>query len=212
MAIPVSKGNPVNPPANRLDQYEFADGRVGFAWTGSYCGPKPSSVEMDILGHPVRIPLDGPVLPCRKGSTSQLIPGTFAPPGEAVEPAPVSWKALRLRLVIPARVEQKPIPLQLVVTNTGQNAVSLADPCPTYTGNTSVDVGGDISAIGGPGGNLCDVPRVIQPGTSVTITLPSMEFPTFSDLPRTHVSSGDPVQVIFSMAGVPPVTATSQVR
>lgn len=213
IAIPVSKGNLVNPPANSpIDRYEFADGRIGFAWTGSYCGPEPASVEMDILGSPVRIPLHGAVLPCVPGASSQLIPGTFAPPNEAVEPAPVEWQALKLRLVIPARVEQKPIPLQLVLTNTGTRPVTLADPCPTYTGVTSVDVGGNISAIGGPGGDLCDAPRVIQPGKAVTITLPPMEFPTFSDLPRTHVSSGDPVRVIFSMSGVEPATAMSQVR
>jgi hypothetical protein len=213
LAIPTVKGNPVNPSySSRFAGFSFSSGHVGFAWTGSYCGPKPSSIEISILGRPVRVPLGGPGLPCQHGASGQLIPGTFGGLDQAVEPAPVSWQALKLQLVLPARVEQQPIPLQLVVTNTGSMPVVLANPCPTYTGMTTVDVNGNISGIGGPGGNLCDAPRVIEAGRSVTITLPSMEFPTFSDLPRTYVSSGDPVQVTFSMAGVEPVTATSYVQ
>jgi hypothetical protein len=217
LPVTISKGNPTNPAGSkRPDIAEYAGNvLIGFAWTGSYCGPPATGVRVTILNRTVIAPLHGPAPACRKGKSSALVPGVLKEPGQAVEPAPLAWQALRARIVLPATTGQQPIPLVVVLTNSGRLRVTLADPCADYITTTSLAHGPygrqAVSQYGG-GGDLCGRPRVVKPGIPLTLKLGLLDFPAFSDLPRTPVVAGDPVTVTWSMAGVPEATATTHIR
>jgi hypothetical protein len=211
-----SAGNPTNPAGSKRPDIAEYSGNVlmGFAWTGSYCGPSATSVQVSVATYTLRIPLRGAVPSCQKGQGSQgseLIPGVLKQAGAAVEPAPVAWGALRARVVLPATVGQAPIPLEVVLTNSSKNAVSLADPCPDYLTTASLSAGGAVSVYGG-GGDLCGRALVVKPGVALVLKLGTLQFPAFSDLPRTKVTPGDPVEVTWEIAGVPMATATALIR
>ena len=213
--VPISKGNITNPPYLRSGFAEQSGQiRMGFAWSGSYCGPPAKNVALTIGGNNfLVIALSGPSPSCMSGhGDSVLVPGVVGGLDTAVEPPPVAWKALTAKVVLPKSVLQVPIPLTVVLTNTGRTPVSLVSPCANYVTNTRIDVGFISTEIGGSPGDLCGSPLTVLPGKPVTLRLPSLAFPTFSDTPRTHVSSGDPVTVTWSIAGVPPATATTHVR
>jgi len=215
--IPVSAGNLTNPAGSKRPDIAQYAGRLvmGFAWTGSYCGPPATSVRVTVLFRNVLVPLHGPSPACRKeASSSTLVPGVLKEPGEAVEPAPIAWRALRARLVLPATTGEGPPPLVVVLTNSGKAPVSLAEPCPDYITTTSVAAGrghGNVSVYGG-GGDLCTHSLIVKPGTPLTLKLGTLPFPAFSDLPRTKLVSGDPITVTWSMAGVAEATATAHIR
>ena len=78
-------------------------------------------------------------------------------------------------------------------------------------GPRSVRTPGRLPVYGG-GGDLCSRPLVVKPGVPLTLKLGLLDFPAFSDLPRTKVVRGDPVTVTWSMAGVPEATATTHIR
>jgi hypothetical protein len=72
---------------------------------------------------------------------------------------------------------------------------------------------GEIGAgFGSPQANLCDQPRTLPPGTSVTLSLPSLALPTTATVPLLRVKRGDLVSLNWSIAGVPTATATSRIR
>jgi hypothetical protein len=218
-ALPVvlSHGNPVNPAGSKRPDIAQYAGNVlmGFAWSGSYCGQQAISVRVTIVSRKVLIPFQGPVPSCRKGVSGTLVPGVLKEPGQAVEPAPVAWGALRARVVLPAATGQAPIPLVVVITNAGKVPVSLADPCPDYLTTTSLahgKAGHQAISVYGGGGDLCGHPLVVKPGVPLTLKLGTLAFPAFSDLPRTPTLPGDPVTVTWSMAGVPEASATTHIR
>ena len=218
-ALPValSGGNPTNPAGSkRPDIAQYAgDVVMGFAWTGSYCGPATVSVRVTVLFRNVLVPLHGPAPTCRKGGASTLVRGVLKEPGEAVEPAPLAWKSLRARIVLPATMGQGSIALVVVLTNSGKAPVSLADPCPDYLTTTSLahgPYGRQAISVYGGGGDLCSHALVVKPGNPLTLNLGTLAFPAFSDLPRTPTVPGDPVTVTWSMAGVPEASATSHIR
>ncbi len=229
LRVAAGRGNTVNPPPTE-DTFSFGvstgrlpSGRhapdlsstgalIGFAWSGTYCGPAAASVEMTIQGRPVRAAISGPRLACRQPASSVLVPGTLGGAGQGVVPAPVSWRALRARLVLPATFTPGPIPVVVVVSNTGREPVTLSDPCPTYVARGTLRSADGESGFGLPFANLCDLSRVIAPGKSVTLRLPSMEFPTTKIFPQLKVRSGDLLTVTWSIAGVPTATATSRIR
>jgi len=217
LSVPRSSGNLTDPAGSkRPDIAEYAGNVVmGFAWTGSYCGPAAASVRVTVLSGSVLIPLQGPVPSCGEGSTGSLVPGVLKEPGLAVEPAPVAWRVLRARIVLPATTGEGPIPLVVVLTNSGKEPVSMADPCPDYLTTTSLAHGAEghqaISVYGG-GGDLCSRALIVKPAAPLTLKLGVLAFPAFSDLPRTPTVRGDPVTVTWSMAGVPEATATAHIR
>jgi hypothetical protein len=217
LPVPLSRGNLTNPAGSKRPDIAEYGGNVvmGFAWTGSYCGMAATSVRVTVLTRDVVVPLRGPVPTCRKGVASALVPGVLKEPGQAVEPAPVAWRALRARVVLPSTMGQGPIPLVVVLTTSGKVPVSFADPCPDYLATTSLAHGPDghqaISVYGG-GGDLCGRALVVQPGGGLTLKLGTLAFPAFSDLPRTPVLPGDPVTLTWTIAGVPMATATSPIR
>jgi hypothetical protein len=229
LKVPVSKGNTVNPPAS-MDTYYFGSAagqlsygrhvpdltanvaRIGFAWSGTYCGPPAASVEVKVQGGWLVSPLTGPQPACRHHASSSLIPGALGGHGQAVVPAPVSWRALHARLVLPTTFSPGAIPVVVVLTNTGSEPVPLSDPCPTYVARGTLDSSGWSSGFGLPDANLCGEPGTIPPGKSMTFTLPSMDFPTTKIFPQLHVKSGDLLRLTWSIAGVPPATATTHIR
>jgi hypothetical protein len=215
LQVHASKGNTTNLPYLRSGFAE-QDGtvRVGFAWSGSYCGPVAKSVAVNVGGNDALIiALTGPSPSCRPGAAaSVLIPGVVGGLDDAVEPPPVSWHSLTAKVLLPKTVLQVPIPLTVVLTNTGRTPVSLSSPCAKYVTTVKLAVGAISTEIGGSFGDLCGSSFTVLPGRPVTLTLPGLEFPTFSDTPRTRVSSGDPVTVTWAIAGVPPATATTHVR
>ncbi len=216
--LPVSpgKGDETNGAAGAYARFPQSEGwvRIGFAWTGSYCGPAAAAVELRVNGAWVRALLDGVQPACVGARTSALVPGVVGRPGEPLSPVPASWRTLHARVIIAARQSGPVIPVSVELTTTGTRPVSLTSPCPSYTGYSQL---GDIGSGGfvtqvGAGGLLCDRAYVVEPGVPLRIVLRPYAFPTFSDIPRTRVVSGDPITVVFSMAGLEPATAHAQVR
>jgi hypothetical protein len=103
LAVPPGLADMTNPAESLRPDLAEDSGAVwvGFAWTGSYCGPPARSVEIPALPAVIRVPLSGTSPACRKASTSQLIPGVVDRPNSPVEPAPRAWSSLRARLVLP---------------------------------------------------------------------------------------------------------------
>jgi hypothetical protein len=229
LKVAASKGNTVNQPLS-LTEFSFGvsegrlpagshapdpadtSARIGFAWSGAYCGPPAASIQITIQGKPVRAALSGPGPACQRGAASVLIPGTLGGAGQGVVPAPVSWRSLHARLVLPASVGLGPVPLVVVITNTGTKTVSLSDPCPEYVTRGMLESGEIGAGFGSPQANLCDQPRTLPPGTSVTLSLPSLALPTTATVPLLRVKRGDLVSLNWSIAGVPTATATSRIR
>ena len=216
LPVPPGKGDETNGPTGAYARFPQSEGRVriGFAWTGSYCGPAAAAVELRVNGAWVRALLDGVQPACAGARTSALVPGVIGRPGEPLSPVPASWRTLRARVIIAARQSGPVIPVSVELTTTGTRTVSLTSPCPSYTGYSQL---GDFKssksvAQVGAGGLLCDRSYVIRPGTPLRITLRPYTFPTFSDNPRTPVVSGDPISVTFNMAGLEPATAHAKVR
>jgi hypothetical protein len=209
-----SAGNPTNPAASkRPDIAEYAgEVRIGFAWTGSYCGPVAAKVQLPVNGHPTTIALHGPAPHCDENGHSQLVPGTVNGLKSPVEPAPAAWSALRARVMLPARVPRSPIPLTVVLSNASRSDISLAGPCPYYNTTTSLFSHGYESLILGGGGDLCGKAFVVPAGKSLTLHLGTLPFPEYSDLPRTLVRTGDPVMVTWEMAGVPTARARASIE
>ncbi len=210
LGVPLSKGNTTNPTYLRSEFAEAAGHvRVGFAWSGSYCGPPAKWIALTVNGdNAVLVALDGPAPACHPGGTSVLIPGSVGAPDDAVVPPPLSWKALTESVVLPTTVAAGPIPLVVVLSNHGKTAVSLASPCPQVVART--EVGG--ASVGGPLQDLCSRPLTVEPGKELTLALGALDFPTASTFPQLNVASGEPVTVTFSIAGIPPATATTHIR
>jgi hypothetical protein len=229
LGVPVVKGNSVNAP-QVLNNYNFGSpttriktdlsgprvvdttARIGYAWVGTYCGTPPASLAINIGGHILRAPINGPAPACRPHATSRLIPGTLAGLGGPVVPAPIAWKALRARLVLPPTFAPGPIPVVVVLTNTGSTTVALSDPCPTAMSFVTLHSSNWNAGFGGPNGELCDRPRVLAPGASTTLSMPSLAFPSTKNFPQLNVQSGDLLTVTWSISGVPTATATTRIR
>lgn len=209
--LPVSEspGNPLNQPAF-YGPGAGGDVRMGFAWIGSYCGPRPSSVRILVAGHPVVIPFTGPTPACHKKSTSRLIEGSLGVPGEAVMPAPVAWQSLTARVVLPEALSRAPVPLTVEFTNHGKRDVSLAVPCPAYRVILSTNTTGSNFAMNSQGqstGDLCGRPITVASGKSQTVSLGTLDFPL------TSAKTGDRVTVTWYMAGIESVpSATATIR
>ena len=213
LPIGLSAGNPVNPAGSKRPDVAEYSGRVrlGFAWSGTYCGGAGPQLQVRVNGHAVRAVLGGPLPGCRSPGASTVTPGVIAQPGAPVGPAPQAWRALRARVILPATVDQGPVPLKVVFTNSGRQPVSLADPCPVYNGAVQVSAGG-FASLHGLGGDLCARALTVQPGRPLTLDLGTVAFPAFSDTPRTIVRRGDRVQLTWQMAGVATTTATAVIR
>ncbi len=169
-----SAGNPQNPASAIRPDLALASGsvHVGFAWTGSYCGPAPTAVRITILGRPRDVPLSGPTPPCRKGAGGVVVPGVVAGLDVPVEPAPLSWQDLRVRLDVPSSMKMSDLRFTVVMTNAGKEAVSLAAPCPGYRVSFSagaLPLGG--SSVWQESGDLCARPLTVPAGGSLRIPI-----------------------------------------
>jgi hypothetical protein len=222
LAIPAGTPEAINPAASlRPDLAEDAGSvRVGFAWTGSYCGPPATSVEIPALPAVLHIPVSGPSPSCQKVSNSRLIPGVEDSPGAAVEPDPHAWHTLRARLVLPAVVQPGPIPATLVLTNSAAQPVSLVAPCPTYAIDVLIpqvaipaapghNYDGDVQETGGTAGDLCGA-GIFVPARG-TVTLKLKPFATPAEDSTSAWRRGGKVSVEWAMAGVPTAHATARI-
>ncbi len=200
LAVKTSAGNPVNAAA-ALRSDTPGSLRVGFAWTGSWCGPRPAFVEIAVRGEAVRARYTGPVPACRKESSGKLVPGIVGYADTPVEPAPVAWQALRAQVVVPTTRAGGKLVVAVTLTNPTRDDISLASPCPTYAMTVSYESSG--SEVGG-GGDFCDRALVVKAGGSITLR-PAVP----ADSPVRALAAGDHIIVTWSMAGVappPPVT------
>jgi hypothetical protein len=218
--LPISfdAGPTTNSAGSAGTDYAQAAGsvRVGFAWTGSYCGPPARSLEIPALPATVRIPLTGAEPACHHSTSSRLIPGIVDRPGAPVEPAATAWQSLRVRLVLPKTVKPGSVPVTVVFTNTGRTNVSLAAPCPTYAIGLTVptvpigNYGGTIAQTGGNAGDLCANALVVTPSKPLTVKLPAIT--ALASDPRNPWRSGDTLQLDWTMAGVATAHATAVIQ
>lgn len=217
LAVPPGVADMTNPAESlRPDLAEDTGAvRVGFAWTGSYCGAPARSVEIPALPAVVRIPLSGASPACRKVSSSRLIPGVVDFPNAPVEPAPRAWSSLRARLVLPKVVRPGAIPASVVLTNFADRAVSMAAPCPTVTAAVTMPLvpsggyGGNFGQDGAVGGDLCRTPIVVPAKGSVTVALPNLVTPPEDS--RNPWRKGGTLSVDWAIAGLPTVHATATI-
>ena len=180
LPVAESRGNPVNQPGF-YGPGAGGDVRMGFAWTGSYCGPRPAGVRILVAGHPVVIPFTGPTPACNKKSTSRLVEGSLGVPGEAVMPAPAAWQSLTARVVLPDTLSRAPVPLTVEFTNHGKQDISLAVPCPAYRVILSTNTTGSNVAMSSQGqstGDLCGRPITVTPRKAADRLLGHGRFPT----------------------------------
>ncbi|MCW2545708.1 MAG: hypothetical protein JWN96_168 [Mycobacterium sp.] len=206
--LPLGKGNQINnfassdTTATRL----YGPVRVGFAWTGSYCGPAPSSIEINVNGTWLRAPFHGAVPACATRTDGELIVGGVGAPSQPVIPPPLAWKALSARLVLPRTVKSdRAIELNVVLTNKSTIPVSLSAPCPTWSAEQSVFVAGNPTNWGSAGA-LCSDPLTVMPGHPLTLFLGWLAYT------RGMWHSGDDVTVSWGMAGVPMATAKTKIQ
>jgi hypothetical protein len=215
--VPAGKGNPVNPPDELGSGFAEAAGSVsvGFAWTGSYCGPAANSLTIPLLPATLRIRLVGASPTCRSGNRSLLVSGIVDRPGAPVEPAPRAWLSLRARLVLPAVVKPGPIPASVVLTNSAPAPVSLSGPCPTAAAGMviplrpSSGVHGESEAAGSNGGDLCRVNMAVPAKSSLTVQLGKLS--AAPEDPRNPWWKGEKLTVEWGMAGVPMAQATATI-
>ena len=217
LAVPAGTGDTVNMAGSLGSDYAQAAGsvRVGFAWTGSYCGPPARSVQIPALPAVLRIPLTGTAPSCQKMSDSRLISGVVGRSGSPVEPASRAWTSLRARLVLPHVVRPGSIPASVVLRNSSDVAVSLAAPCPTVAAAVTMPLvpshgyGGTSGQDGVVGGDLCRTAISVPARSSLTVPLPALI--TAPEDPRNPWEKGGTLSVDWAIAGLPTAHATATI-
>jgi hypothetical protein len=192
----------------RTDFYAEDSGsvRVGFAWTGSYCGTATAAVELTVLGKPLRLPLDGPLPSCHGQTGGELVPGSELGPPGAVVPPPATWRVLKADLLLPTSSSNGPVPLTVVLTNTGKSAVSLASPCPTWVAELQI-ANGLIATGNSSAGDLCTRALIVRPGQPLRLTLGSMPL----NSPGMQLT-GARVTLSWAISGVATATASTRIK
>jgi hypothetical protein len=181
--------------------------RVGFAWTGAYCGVPAAAVELEVSGKPLRIPLHGPGPSCRASAVSRLVSGSEGDGKTAVVPPPAAWKPLRATLVLPKSLPwDQPVAVDVILTNTGSSDVSLVSPCASWRAAIQITNGGGIATTGSTG-DFCSQPLTVKPGHPLHLHLGTLPLNQSSIEIR-----GAAVTVVWGISGVPAATATSVIQ
>jgi hypothetical protein len=204
-----STGDRTNPPENSRSDIPLHYGNAiwGFAWLGSYCGPRAAAVEFDTAAKPVRVRLDGPQPRCESpNGRSFLIDGIAGGPGEPVLPSRPEYSRLRLAARIQAGTTQTHLaPIDLTLSVVGGAPVVL-DPCPLYQGLYQVRHGLGVTESGGGGHLPCtDRVEVVRPGQPLRFIAPPIRFVA-------HAERGSKVALDFGIAGVPELHLETTVR
>lgn len=215
LGLPV-RGRPSGSPTAAPERPIVSSARLGFTWTGRYCGPRPAVVAVTVPGETfalrIPIPSSTPIPGCTGDDVSHLVLGTAATSGP-VMPVPEDWQSLQARLVLPATVHQGPLPLVVVLSTSGTAAVSFAGICPNYAVTASIHTeytpvhnsfGYQTAGIG----DMCNRRIVIRPGKPVTVALGLV--PT--DTGGATWWPGSTVHIAWAIAGVPTATASVTVR
>ena len=204
-----SAGDTVDPPVALGARFSSGEGSWGFAWMGSYCGPRAYAIEIpldDADRRWLRVPLNGPQPVCAPDlDRSVLVDGVAGAPGEAVQPPRPEFSRLRLTGSIdPGTTTTMLAPLHLTLTATGQSPVTL-DPCPHYQGMLWGQ-----AASGGFGNGVADgqLPCmthvvVIKPGAPLHWTIHNLSVEQSPDI---HPKPGSTVSITIGIAGVEQIT------
>lgn len=217
LGIPLSAGDTADPPANGRSDIPLTNGDAiwGFAWFGSHCGAKATSVEIP-LEHgagSIRIPLQGPQPACAQRGGSVLIDGIAGQPGEPVQPARPEYRNLQLTGRFDGSTTKFALaPIVLTLRATGTAPITL-DPCPAYAGRdwaTRRDGGPDFSDPIDSGDFPCTARRVlVSAGRPLRVTVPAVNLTQAGDrgaIPGTTIS------VDIGIAGVPQLHLTTTVH
>jgi hypothetical protein len=203
------------PPMRSAARPIVSEARLGFLWSGRYCGPRPAFVEVTVPGRPLalRIPIPAatPIPGCTGSEGSHLALGDAVPSG-SVMPVPDDWRSLQARLVLPATVQQGEVPLVVVLSTSSAAGVSLAGICPSYAVTASIHteytpVHNSFGYQTGGTGDLCSKRVVVRPGKPVTLTLGTV--PT--DTQGATWWPGSALRVEWAMPGVPIATGSATV-
>jgi hypothetical protein len=189
---------------------EFAIGfrhlTIGLAWRGSWCGATASSIRIRLKTGTVEVPVGGPEPSCEGASTASLLPGSVGSGNLPVQSPPTEWKWLRLQLA--AVGPNKPALLKgitLTVINPTDRDIALS-PTPTYSIGVE-DVHGN--------GTPSEVRRAL-PYLANQLVVPAhgalrLPLPPLDTSPDATAFRGNKIYVEFSMAGVKPVSTTTDV-
>jgi hypothetical protein len=191
----------------------------GFAWRGSWCGARPTSVLVPMRDDAatsggtasygdLQVLLSGPAPACHGRSKSMLQPGVAGSPTEAVLPPPPAWAGLRLSLRADSTIREAMITgLTLTVRNRTGSPIALS-PCPAYflvISNATAN-GGSEDASGS--GQIACGHRVLAPHASATYPLPDQ---TLDEGTPGGVAPGTEVTLQVAIAGVPTAKTTTRV-
>jgi hypothetical protein len=181
----------------------------GFAWRGSWCGSKATSVVMPhdksrYAKRPVPrlvVHLHGPQPTCQSGSNSTLTPGIAGFKHDPVQTPPADWSALRARLHVPALHRKVRIGgLAVTLRNPTSQPIALS-PCPTYRIGVTRAHSGEMT---GETALACTANSVVAANGSMRVPL------DFHTAASSHV--GRTLHFTFAMAGFPSATAHGKVR
>jgi hypothetical protein len=175
---------------------------LGFAWTGSWCGPTPTDVVVALTERPnadpervpsLTVPMTGPALECDAGSDSSLILGAPGRIGDPVLPPSAAWSALTARLIPAYQVSDSDAVFVELSNDTDADIV--LDPCPEF--RLVVDRRSERAITQSSNSGLlpCDTGSIVPAHGQLHLRLPSV-FPSGAEDLR-H-GSGD---LTFGIAG-----------
>jgi hypothetical protein len=206
--VPLSGGDRTSRPANPRPDFALIDGNAiwGFAWLGSYCGPRARAIEIP-LHHAgeasLRVQLRGPQPACTPAAgASTLIDGIAGAPGQPVQPPRPGYSNLRLTGHIePGTTHGQLAPIDLTLRTTGSAPITL-DPCPAYAGRDQATArsGGFSDPISSGYLPCTHHAAVIRPGHPLHWRIPAT---SLLQTPGTGAIPGTTVYVQLGIAGVP---------
>lgn len=210
----------LNPADNARPDLTLSSGQAiwGFTWTGSWCGPRATTIVVPMNDAPVvygvqtsygdlHVPLTGPLPACHGRSDSILRPGVPGRADEPVLPAPPAWAPLRAAVSVPTATATGVPPYTMTLTNSTSTSIPLS-PCPAFGSLVAVARAGTGSPSGedsfGSRVLRCPSHAEVPAHGSLTLQLPAADF-------GGTYETGSLVTVQVAIAGVGTASATTHV-
>lgn len=194
--------------------FNGGEGRIGFAWRGSWCGPAATALQLSLSetaqpnpspGPMLTVPLTGPSPECTGSSASTFVPGYVHgvgwpthPMDSGVLPAQPSWSALVAQVTVKS-LDLADVRVSVTLHNPSSTSVVL-QPCPRFTiaiynGYADGSFEPEHDAL-----FPCGADPIIAPHESRTYALPGLDFSADTDQ-RTPIKR----VLFFSFAELQPV-------
>jgi hypothetical protein len=175
--------------------FNAGEGRIGFAWRGSWCGKTAAALQLPLSRTPrlnpspgptLTVPLTGPSPACDKSSDAVFVPGTVhgvswptVPMDSGVLPGQPSWSKLTAKVAV-ENLELKKVRLSVTLHNTSDEEIVL-QPCPRFS--VAIYYGYSDGSFEPEHDALfpCETDPVIPPRGERSYTLPGLDFSADTD-------------------------------